>query len=81
MYEGVLIVESLKVGAELAGIPLVVGKVSRYGVSGASADQPGVWSVLEFGVEDGRGDESARAEAQAFGQTLRIPEQQLDWTT
>src|SRR6266516_3118413 len=53
MYEGALILESLKVGTELAGVPLVVRKISRYGVSGAGVDQPEVWSVLEFGVEDG----------------------------
>jgi hypothetical protein len=120
VYEGTLILESLRVGTELSGIPLVVRKISRYDVSTATTDQPPVWSVLEFGVEDSqtdslakdlsaaldspgwygdfhndreifvvfpgrvfryrRGDAAARAEAQAFGRGLRIPEPQLDWT-
>ncbi|GAB2646523.1 hypothetical protein GCM10009743_22640 [Kribbella swartbergensis] len=52
MYEGTLILESLRVGTELSGIPLVVRKISRYDVSTATTDQPPVWSVLEFDVED-----------------------------
>jgi hypothetical protein len=120
VYEGVAILESLKVGTELSGIPILVRKISRYDVSSASTDQPPVWSVLEFEVEDWqaeqlaqelsgaldapgwyadfhdgeeifvvfpgrvfrypRGDDAARAEAQAFGRELGIPEPQLDWT-
>lgn len=120
MYEGVLILESLRVGTELSEIPLAVRRISRYDVSSASTHQPPVWSVLEFEVEDWhtetlarelagcldspgwyadfhnakeifvvfpdrvfrypRGDAAARAEAQAFGRELGIPEPQLDWT-
>jgi hypothetical protein len=120
MYEGVLILESLRVGTELSGIPVVVRKISRYDVSSATTDQTPVWSVLEFEVEDWhaetlaaelaavlempgwyadfhnakeifvvfpdrvfrypRRDAVARAEAQAFGRALGIPEPQLDWT-
>ncbi|TCO48495.1 hypothetical protein EV646_104317 [Kribbella antiqua] len=120
MYDGAVILESLRVGTELGEIPLVVRKLSRYAMSTASADQPKVWSVLEFGVDDSRaedlaktlsealdapgwyadfhnddeifvvfpgrvfryarGDSGARAEAQEFGRTLKIPEPQLDWT-
>lgn len=120
MYEGTLILESLRVGTELTQIPVVVRKISRYDVSSATTDQPAVWSVLEFEVEDWhaetlsrelaatldapgwyadfhdakeifvvfpgrvfrypRGDAVARAEAQAFGRQLGIPEPQLDWT-
>lgn len=57
MYDGALILESLKVGTELEGIPLTVRKLSRYAVGTASGDQPKVWSVLEFEVE--RGEELA----------------------
>lgn len=53
MYEGVLILESLKVGTTLADVPLVVRKLRRVAVSGASDDQPPVWSLLEFAVEHG----------------------------
>ena len=119
MYDGAIILESLRVGASLAGVPLVVRELKRYTVEGTSAEQPSVWSVLEFTVEDAlaealaevltgvldqpgwyvdfrneeeifvvfpgrvfryrRGDDAARAEAQAFGRELGIPEQQLDW--
>jgi hypothetical protein len=120
VYEGVVILESLKIGTELSRIPIVVRKISRYDVSTATTDQPPVWSVLEFEVADSqaealaqelsgaldspgwyadfhddkeifvvfpgrvfrypRGDAAARAEAQAFGRELGIPEPQLDWT-
>ncbi|MGW7681996.1 hypothetical protein ACWGID_14720 [Kribbella sp. NPDC054772] len=53
MYSGVLIVESLGVGAEVADIPLAVRKVSRIAVGGTSVAQPDVWSLLEFDVERG----------------------------
>jgi hypothetical protein len=53
VYEGVLVVESLKVGTVLDDFPLTVRKVSRVAVGGASDDQPPVWSLLEFAVERG----------------------------
>lgn len=53
VYDGVLILESLKVGTVLDGIPLSVTKVSRVAVDGTSADQPSVWSLVEFSVECG----------------------------
>lgn len=57
MYDGVLILESLKVGTAVEGIPLTVRKLSRVAVSGTSDEQPPVWSLLEFTVE--RGEELA----------------------
>lgn len=59
MYDGVLIVESLRPGTEIKGIPLVVRGISRYDVNGRAAGQPPVWSVLEFGVEDGQAERLA----------------------
>lgn len=53
MYDGVLILESLKVGTVLADVPLVVRKVSRVEVGGTSAEQPAVWSLLEFSAAAG----------------------------
>ena len=60
MYEGVLILESLRVGTQLSAIPVVVRKISRYDVSSATTDQPPVWSVLEFEVEDWQAEALAR---------------------
>ncbi|MET9271246.1 hypothetical protein [Kribbella sp. NPDC003557] len=53
MYSGVLILESLKAGTVLDGMPLTVTKVSRQAVGGTSAEQPEIWSLLEFQVEQG----------------------------
>jgi hypothetical protein len=52
VYDGVIILESLRVGASLVGVPLVVRELKRCAVEGTSADQPSVWSLLEFTVED-----------------------------
>jgi hypothetical protein len=119
VFSGAIIVESLRVGSSLEDVPLLVRTLTRFEVSGATADQPVVWTILEFEVEDryaeplaeslqavldppgwyadfhderevfvvfpGRifrypgGDEHGRAEAQAHGRELGIPEPQLDW--
>ncbi len=54
MYDGAIILESLRVGTDLTGFPLITRKLSRYAANGTSADQPKVWSVLEFEVDDAR---------------------------
>jgi hypothetical protein len=66
VYDGTLILESLRVGAEVRDIPLVVHKLSRYAVGNASADQPDVWSLLEFGVEDSQAEELAKVLSEAL---------------
>ncbi|MYW63336.1 hypothetical protein GTY65_04470 [Streptomyces sp. SID8379] len=48
MLEGVLIAESLRVGAELSGIPLQVSKIARIEVATASGDQSRQWTLLYF---------------------------------
>ena len=53
MIEGTLIAESLRVGTSLADLNLTVRKISRYRVPGATSDQPGIWTSLEF--DRGRG--------------------------
>ncbi|MGI5195498.1 hypothetical protein ACQEVY_17915 [Streptomyces sp. CA-288835] len=45
---GVLISESLRVGAELSGVPLQVTKLERIAVGDANADQPKHWTLLHF---------------------------------
>jgi hypothetical protein len=36
----------------LEDIPLVVRKLSRHTVTGTAPDQPSVWTILDFGVDD-----------------------------
>ncbi|MFJ3987664.1 hypothetical protein ACIPWY_03185 [Streptomyces sp. NPDC090032] len=119
MLEGVLIAESLRVGSQLAGIPLQVTKLSRIEVTSAADDQPRLWTLLDFTADDPeaqqladqlasclstgtwytdfhtstdtfvifankvfrypRGQAEGRHEAQDYGRSVGIPEQQLDW--
>jgi hypothetical protein len=120
VLEGTLIAESLRVGTALSDLNLTVRKISRYQVSGATPDQPGIWCALDFEADDAdaeglaqtfagaldqpgwyanfqsqtesfivypgrifrypRGDSAGRAEAQAYGRQLDIPDPQLEWT-
>ena len=117
---GHLIAESLRVGANLDNLSLIVRKISRYQAQGTTPDQPHIWTTLDFEAGDDeagelaqafagavdqpgwyvnfespaetfvvfpgrifrypRGDEDGRAEPQAYGRLLAIPESQLDWT-
>jgi hypothetical protein len=120
MLEGILIVESLRVGTSLDGLRLTVRKISRFRARGTTRDQPDIWTTLHFEADQAdatelaqafadvldqpgwyadfaspaerfivfpgrifrypRDDQPARAQAQAYGRTLAIPEPQLDWT-
>jgi hypothetical protein len=120
MIEGALIAESLRVGTTLEDLTLTVRKISRLRPGDTTADQPDVWTVLEFEADEAaagelaeafsgvlgkpgwyvnfqspatsfvvfpgrifrypRGDEVGRADAEAYGRQLGIPEPQLDWT-
>ena len=53
MVEGVLIAESLRVGAALTGVPLQVVRIWREEAPGATAEQPRQWTRLEFEAADG----------------------------
>ena len=120
MVEGTLIAESLRTGAELAGVPLAVRKISRSASGDVTSGQPELWTFIEFEADDGdaeplaglladaldkpggwyadfrspretwvvfagqifrypRGDAPARAEAEAYGRSQGVPENQLDW--
>ncbi|RKN45051.1 hypothetical protein [Streptomyces hoynatensis] len=52
MLRGVLIAESLRVGARLAGVPLQITKLSRVEVSDPGDGQPRHWTLLEFSAEE-----------------------------
>jgi hypothetical protein len=120
VIEGTLIAESLRAGTSLENLTLVVSKISRLRAEGATADQPGIWTIVEFAADESeavtlarifagvldepgwyidfrsaaetfvlfpgkifrypRADKVGRAEAQAHGRQLAIPEPQLDWT-
>lgn len=52
MLEGVLIAESLRLGTELAGVPLHITKIARVEVNNAAAEQPQQWTLLDFAAEE-----------------------------
>ncbi|MGH3153041.1 MAG: hypothetical protein ACRDOB_20265 [Streptosporangiaceae bacterium] len=119
MIEGTLIAESLRVGTNLENLKLAVRKISRLRPEGTAADQPEIWTLLDFETGEAeadelarafagaldqsgwyvdfrspaetfvvfpgrifcyaRGDDAGRAETQAHGRQLAIPEAQLDW--
>jgi hypothetical protein len=120
MLQGVLIAESLRVGAQLTGIPLQVTKLTRVEMTNRGDDQPQHWTLLEFSAEESaaerladqlasclvssggwytdfhtaaetfvifankvfrypRGQAEGRSEAQNYGRSVGVPEQQLDW--
>lgn len=62
MLEGTLIVESLRVGAKLEAVPLVVRRITRHRPAGTSPEQPTDWTSLEFEV--------AEADAERLAETL-----------
>jgi hypothetical protein len=69
VLEGVLIGESLRVGAELAGVPLQVTKVSRVEVTSAAAEQPRQWTLLDFAAEEGDAERLAEQLATCLAPT------------
>ena len=120
MITGTLIAESLRVGAELGGVRLVVRKIRRAAQGDAVVGQPELWTLIEFEADEAdasalatgfsdvldqpggwyvdfrtpaetfvvyagrifrypRGDASKRGEAAAYGRTVGVPEDQLDW--
>ncbi len=52
MISGMLIVESLRVGAELDGLSLVVRKVRKLRPTSTTPDQPDIWTLVEFDVDE-----------------------------
>jgi hypothetical protein len=52
VLEGVLVAESLRVGTELAGIPLQVSRIARVAVEHPAAGQPPRWTLLDFAADE-----------------------------
>ena len=66
MIEGTLIAESLRAGASLENLELIVRKISRFLAQGTTADQPGIWTTLDFQADEA----GAAGLAQGFADTL-----------
>jgi hypothetical protein len=120
MASGYILVEGMRPGARLEGLPLTLRAIERLPRSDASPDQPSVWTTVEFDFPDEdaeriahafsevvaesggwytdfivggetfvvfanrifrypTGDQSGRAEAQAYGRSVGVPSTQLDW--
>jgi hypothetical protein len=69
VLEGVLIAESLRVGAELAGVPLQVTKIVRTEVASAAAEQPRQWTLLDFAAEEADAERLAKQLAACLAPT------------
>jgi hypothetical protein len=48
MALGYVLVESMRPGTRLEGLPLTLTKIERYPVPNATPDQPSVWTTVEF---------------------------------
>jgi hypothetical protein len=48
MVTGVLIAESLRVGATLEGVPLVARKLWRIATEDPMVEQPSAWTLIQF---------------------------------
>lgn len=52
MALGYVLVESMRPGTRLEGLPLVLTKIERYPVRDATPNQPSVWTTVEFQFAD-----------------------------
>jgi hypothetical protein len=62
VYSGTLVAESLRAGAELAGIPLTVTKVCRV----RARNEPQLWTLIYFDVSAGCAADLARMLSRAL---------------
>jgi hypothetical protein len=59
MLVGTLIAESLRPGATLEGVPLLIRKLYRFAPATVTLEQPPVWTVVEFEAPEDRADDLA----------------------
>lgn len=64
MVTGYILVEGMRVGARLRGLPLKLVKIERYRVPNATPEQPPVWTTVEFEFEQGDAERVAAALSQ-----------------
>lgn len=69
MLKGCLVAESLRVGSALDGIPLRVTRVWRGVAATATAEQPPVWTLMDFEVPVAEADRLATALAGCLAPT------------
>jgi hypothetical protein len=65
-FEGTLLAESLREGAKLEGIPLLVRAIRRADIGDPSVGQPRLWTLIEFEIAD----EAVTALAEALSVAL-----------
>jgi hypothetical protein len=68
MIEGTLVAESLRVGTNLENPKLTVRRISRVRLENTTADQPEIWTLLDFEADEADADELARTFAEALDQ-------------
>ena len=66
MAEGILLGESLRVGAKLDAVPFTVRSVSRAEAGDESAGQPRTWTYIHFEVPDADAESLADALSEAL---------------
>lgn len=76
LIRGTLLAESLRPGISIGGHGMRIVRCSRYEVTGAAADQPPVWTAIEFDAPA----EEAGALAQALSESLLSPGWYVNWT-
>lgn len=69
MLKGVLIAESLRVGAQLTGIPLQIIKIARIDVATAAPGQPQQWTLIDFAAEEDNAERLAEQMAGCLAPT------------
>ena len=70
MAKGILIGESIRVGASIQGVRLAVAKVYRLAVGDEDYGQPRIWTFIEFEVPDRDAQPLATALSNALDTTL-----------
>src|ERR1700733_6676409 len=66
MFKGALILESLRVGTNLANLNLTARQIYRFRREDATADQPDTWSVIELEIHDADAADVAQALSEAL---------------
>lgn len=66
MVSGYIIAEGMRTGSQLSGVPLELTKIKRYSVASAAAEQPDVWTMIEFEFAESDAERVIAALAEAL---------------